>query len=284
MTVALAAGLAGCQAASLPTAVALSARFVGEVRIDGAAARMVFDTGCPGTLFERGAAARLGLPAVEAAAVPTLTDAAGHRRRAEGMVLVRDLALGDARCGSFHAPLLPLGGLPGLDGILGMNVLGAFSWIFDVPAGEGVLVAPGMLEGELHRRGLHVEARLPLVLREQAAFVTVHLDGQPVEMHLDSGAATTTLTHRVAAALALPAVASGGSAAVGIHGAPRRQQSFVVARLRLGSCELREVTVCCHQDGDPPMGCMLGADVLGRIRWAVDWSRGEMLLLATGAG
>ncbi|MBL9079801.1 MAG: aspartyl protease family protein [Planctomycetes bacterium] len=283
MLVALAACLAGCQATRLPTSMPLSPRFLCQAEVADAPARFVLDSGCPGTLLDAGTAARLGLREVPTSELPVLTDVTGRQRRPEGLAQVWGLELGEVSCAPFPAPLLPPGALPGLDGILGMNVLGAFAWIFDMPAAQAVLLSPGTLESELAARGFRVEGRVPLVRRDHGVFVSVQLDGREVEVKLDTGAAATTLTRRLVTELGLqpvdPAGADGGeSYAVGIHGELRAQQRFRLARMQLGPRELRDVVVTCHVGGDPPQGNLLGADVLGQIRWAVDWSRGELVL------
>lgn len=237
----LLAGCAGDRAGScaLDLVAEVPVRLAGNVplvlaSINGQPAVMILDTGSDTTLLSVPMAQRLAL---RPAGPPALQQAAGGRSAAIP-VRLQQLALGDAVTDDVGAMV---GQVPTLDGVVGLNILGAYELDLDVPSGRATF----------YRARPCADARPPWTeaytqlgiqqMRSGHMFVQAQLDGRPVRGMLDTGASSTIVSLATAQDAgvtmrelrALPAARAMTLNASGMEVRPR-----TFASLRIGPDEL----------------------------------------------
>jgi predicted aspartyl protease len=296
---------AGCR--SLPTSLLeLSPSFATTLSVDGALTRCILDTGSAGTLVDGEWAQRSGL--VPLASILTARDATGLAR-ALPMVTLRGLRVGTISFEPAPVAAAPIASRIGADALVGMDVLLGLAWIFEPQAGRAIAVDRNRLPSELAARQLEVAATVPIRLWHNQPFVVARANGQEIELLLDTGASETSLTPAAVAALGLMEVAGVGEAereakaaairqqleqaghqnvrvevrandqSVGVHGRSSAVKNYRLELLQLGGASWRDLAVHAHVDPKSTTRNLLGRDVLGTMRWAVDWREPALLLL-----
>lgn len=305
----LLAAATGCRSAIATAELPLGPHFETEVSVGAERLRMVWDTGTQCTLLGSSAAQRLRLPPAQPDQALQIVDASRVAREVREYVSVGGLRLGATDISTFVAPTLSLGPQFPCHGLLGMDLLLVAAWIVDAPAGRLRMVDAGRLDAELSAAGYTVQSRVPLRIENGRPFVRVRLeDRHDVELLLDTGSRSTCLPKALVEALELPSgealvareqrreiedlraafermgvqvdglkVETG--AAVGVHGVEVGSRPYHLRLLVLGDLQLADLCVYCKATD----GAQLGEDVLGRVPWAVDRRRSELILLARAA-
>ncbi len=297
--------LAACGGVRTST-VPLTDTFVVEANADGQALRLMLDTGSTCSVMRPEAAQRLGLEPAPPPAGATATDSQGVTRTIAQFAHMRGLVLGTTTFRDFLVPVMPLTDWFPVDGILGMDWIGANVWIFDVPAARVTLLDESRLDAELAATARRIVARVPLRVVENKPFVTVQLQGTTdIELLLDTAAQHTNLPAKTIAALALrdgePLVRRRAAerearlkeafeqqgvkvtsvtttrtgTSVGLHGVsgPSGAPAWL-DRLELGGVRFDDLCVYPRDEG------LLGADVLGCVPFVFHGPRSEIWLLA----
>ena len=240
--------------------------------IGGRAVSFVLDTGAQDLLLTPEAAARLALPRDPARR--TLVLGTGGAAVAEN-ALLPGLSLGGpgpggVEMGPRSVPVSPLPGLPDVDpplaGLLGASLLARYDLDLDLPGGRVALHEVRDCPGGV-RPFPAPYVMAPLFLTPQGEpFVTVLVDGTPMEALVDTGSRGTVLTEAAAARAGLRPVGDGVTR--GAEGASMALRTAVIGEMRLGWEALRGVTV-----GVAPLrlargDMLLGADYFaGRRVW-----------------
>lgn len=264
--------------------------------VGGRAVSFVLDTGAQDLLLTPEAAARLALP--RDPAQRTLILGTGGAVVAENAVLP-GLSLGGAGPGGVgpggvgpggvglgprSVPVSPLPGLPAADppvaGLLGASLLARYDLDLDLPGGRMALHEVRDCPGGVRPFPVpYVMAPLSLTPQGEP-FVTVLLDGTPVEALVDTGARGTVLTEAAATRVGLDP--AGGGVTHGAEGAGMALRTAVVREMRLGWEVLQGVTV-----GVAPLrlargDMLLGADYFAGRRVWVSYSGRRLFVQMPG--
>lgn len=257
--------------ADLPVALADGFALV-TATVGDRTASFVLDTGAQDVLLTPEAVVRLALPRDPARR--TLVLGTGGAVVADN-ALLPGLALGGAGSGGVglgprSVPVSPLPGLPAADppvaGLLGASLLARYDLDLDLPAGRVAL-------HDVHDCPAGVRpfpvpyVMAPLLLTPQGEpFVTVLVDGVPLEALLDTGSRGTVLTETAAARAGL--APAGEGVTHGAEGVDMTLRTATVREMRLGWDVMRDVSV-----GVAPLrlargDMLLGADYFaGRRVW-----------------
>ena len=231
--------------------------------INGQPTVMILDTGSDTTLLSVPAAQRLGL---RPAGLPALQQAAGGRSVAIP-VRLDYLALGQA---ASLRPTAMVGQVPpGLDGVVGLNVLGAYELDLDVPSGRATLYRARPCADALPPwTGPYTQLGIQQ-LRSGHMFVRAELDGRPVSGMLDTGASSTIVSVSTArdAGVTMQELRSlpvGRALTLNASGMEVRPRTF--ASLRIGPDEIASPRLLVA-DVPPGMGdVVVGGDYLATRR------------------
>lgn len=249
--------------------------------IGGRAVLFVLDTGAQDLLITPETAARLALPRDPARR--TLVLGTGGAVVADN-ALLPGVSLGGVGLGPRSVPVSPLPGLPATDppvaGLLGASLLARYDLELDLPGGRVALHEVQDCPGGVRPFPVpYVMAPLSLTPQGEP-FVTVLVDGTPVEALLDTGSRGTVLTEAAAARAGL--APAGNGVTHGAEGAGMALRTAGVREMRLGWEVLRDVTV-----GVAPLrlargDMLLGADYFAGRRVWVSYSGQRMFVQMPG--
>lgn len=267
----------------------LVTRMSAEVRLNRQGPfRFVVDTGANRTALADDVAARLGLPPGPEVLVHGVTAA-----EPTPTALVRELEVANQRYDDLVTPVFPRSRL-GVDGLLGVDVLGRFRLTFDVLRGQLLLggsrlgVAMGGDTDTASRLG-GGESRLRARHRfGQLTLVNVSADGVPIHAFIDSGAqysvGNMALFNSVAVRRPSVLEQRWTVPVVGATGRVIQGQLAILDTIRLGSTSIRQLPVVfadlhaftIWELHDTP-ALLMGADVLGLFSHVtLDYGRREM--------
>ena len=174
--------------------------------MNGRRSALMIDTGCPYTLIDRGSAKKVGIDIKESKF--SVTNVVGEKRRF-GFSKVATLAMGN--CTFKDVPVIVADqkelltyARPNLDGLLGAHEMSKFGMIIDCtrqmlyvnPRGPSA-AASQKLAQFLASRGF---TRIPMRFNpEHHLIIDAAINGHPVQLTVDTGAATTLVAASVAA-------------------------------------------------------------------------------------
>ena len=264
--------------ASLPPLL-LGNNLLVPLTLDGMATQMKLDTGAEVSSLVPQIVRQLGLPREP-----------GPGRRLRGIggdvsspsVLAHQVRLGAI---PMHPQVFSVGGLdpaPGLappfGGILGQDLVSGRDIDLDLPDHRVDLVSVSQCPAF----GPWAGAQGVALTRVSAGlfFTVAVVDGHAVRALLDTGASTTTITRRLAAALGISNAALAGDPIahkVGISGREMVVPLHRVGQVTLGPVAWTDVTVAVTA-ADTPADMLLGADLLTRQRVWLSAYRGILWL------
>lgn len=267
-------------------------RQVGDVLVvpvghgEAGARRFAFrlDTAAHETALYRRMVATLALD--RSAEAPVVVQGPAGRR------VVARYRVGALQVGSIRHRMESAAGLPStvnpgepLYGVLGQDFLLRFAVEVDVPKG---LLTLHPRRAPLERHGFTAHSLSPVTAR--LVSVTVRIDGEPVQALIDTGAGRSVVNPR--AARRLTTTVGQGSAITGVDGVTIASRTLdtpssvalgetVLARTKLVVADL-PVFRTLGMDDRPAM--ILGADVLHRRAFILDWQRMRLLVAGDAAG
>jgi predicted aspartyl protease len=250
------------------------------VLLNGRPALLVVDTGAEATTITPAAAAALSLPR-DPRHDSVLYGISGPIRTPN--VRLRQLAIGDVvradqSLGLGEMPAFP-GMVPPVAGLLGTDVLAGYEVELDLPAGRMALYTASGCAGYTPWPGA---TEVPLVrTRSGLAFVTAIVDGSEVRALLDTGARTTLLARRTAAALGVTDASLASDPrrqgmGIGLGGIDFRRHRF--AELGLPGALARDVPANVAELRLPGVEMLLGADYLGPRRVWISYATSRLFL------
>lgn len=267
----------------------LVTRMSAEVRLNRQGPfRFVVDTGANRTALADDVAARLGLPPGPEVLVHGVTAA-----EPTPTALVRELEVANQRYDDLVTPVFPRSRL-GVDGLLGVDVLGRFRLTFDILRGQLLLggsrlgVALGGDTDTASRLG-GGETRLRARQRfGQLTLVNVSADGVDIHAFIDSGAQYSVGNMALFRSVAVrrPSILERRWTVpvVGATGRVIQGELAILETIRLGSTSIRQLPVVFADlhaftiwDLQDTPALLMGADVLGLFSHVtLDYGRREM--------
>ena len=297
----------GCRSSVTESLLPLAGGFRVQAAVgDSPDGCFVFDTGSSHTFVVAKAADAWNLPAVERPP-GQVTDATQTSIPIRRHVRLGSMRIGDTRFRAFVAPVLPSFAARDVDGVIGADAMAPLAWVVDGPAARLRVMESGTLERRLAE--LYPGARwsaVPLRRQDQLWLVTLPIvrpQPESVTLLLDTGAEGSSLPAAVIASLQLPdgqaehqrrndakedqlrreleakgvivgnVQVSGGGVA-GASGTARPCTYHLLDGLRLGRVQVDSLLIT---DTDQPAGTM-GADVLGKLVWALDGPQNRLLV------
>lgn len=258
--------------------VNLLTRMAAIVRINGREALFVLDTGAQRTALSSDLAVSLGLEAGPALDVHGVT-----ALQRVGSVMVGRLTFGGRRFQNLVAPVFPRESV-GADGLVGLDVLSAFSLDLDLtrrevrmqPTGDRILT--GVLPTRLSREGRARTGRFG-----QLILLNCRADEQAVEAFVDSGAqysiGNLALLSAIGGTAELDRIDVHGVTGQTLSARPGRVRALRISGRDLGETPLLFADLHAFEAlglADRP-ALLLGADVLYRFdRIVLDYGRGRV--------
>ena len=241
-----------------------------DVTVDGATGRFLVDTGSQITVLDRNFAEGSGIRTRRISnRVSASTGAGAGEYVFERCAQVRSMTFGAGRARNLQPLVMELDHLQlGIDGILGMDILGSWILLFDADVAVLRLLLPNDLATSLAKHyspGTRFTC-WPLVEEASLPRITMHTSaGTEYSALIDTGAIFTAIPEAVADEI--------NPASLGEFSTRRITGSANVPRRRIESFSMGE-TIFSDVDVDvcPPGGGRLGYGIMRRLVFAVDAS------------
>lgn len=237
------------------------------VRINGQTLTFVVDTGASRSTLTPDALKTLGLGDLPADY--------SRARVADGRVVTSQVVrLQNIEFGEFTIPFMAAS--LASENLLGMDVLGRYRFILDVPNNQMTIQDPNTETLTVSEQAFS----FPYNPRRLSIPVQVTLNDTPVNLLLDTGATTTTLSQRMVGALSLPVV--GRTTNTVADGKVVNSKVVNIARLSAGNLTVNNLAASVIENaiGEQGRDGLLGYNFLSNFRLTLDPTTGRGYLVS----